>query len=184
MTVKADRMTSVWKLYELAQLGYGSKHWYADCKDWCNNLALLFQLDVDDVVDVLALTSPRVSVKRNQWLATRYLTQGKTDGMLPSIKRSLEIWDQTGQMGGKKVSAFAAAIRSYGLSDDVVLDVWMARALGIPQQRLFRLENHAKAVKRIEKVAEMCEVSAAQAQAMIWAGTVLTYGRNLSARNF
>lgn len=180
---RADRMTGVDKLQMLAEAGIGGADWYKQAHDWCKREARLHSVTLNRLIDVLAITSPRVSVAKNKRLAMQYLLWDDIRGMLPSTISALAHYEQTGEIRGPKTSAFAEAIRCAGMSRAVVLDVWMARALGVPQERLFLRANYDKAVERVNQVADRLMITPAQAQACIWSGTVLDYGYRLEARD-
>lgn len=180
---KAMRMTSAAKLHQLAQLTPQAYDWYDKAYSSAAGLAVEYDCSIDRAAAILAITSPRVSVSRNLKNAATYLRTGKLSGVIPATIKGLETYESTGKVSGPKVSAFYDAIRTGGYCDAVVLDVHMANALGIPQEKLFNKANHTKAIGRVNQVAEWMNIYPAQAQACIWSGYLLNKGYNLSVRD-
>lgn len=176
-------MTSANKLLQLAQLAPDSFDWYKKAQASARKLSYKHNVTLDRASAVLAITSPRVSVKRNLTNAATYLRTGKLSGVIPATIKGLETYERTGKVSGPKVSAFYDAIRFGGECEAVVLDVHMAAALGVDQSKLFNKANHKKAIKRVSQVAEVMNIYPAQAQACIWSGYLLNKGYNLSVRD-
>ena len=164
-------MRSVKKLTEYALGGAHGKDWYTlaelSIRRHCNSLGF----DVQTYVDVLAITSPRVNVRKNVQLTNAYmvarcnsphavapgvsppppLVHVGVAGLMRSIRSGLEHYERTGEIRGPKTSAFARAL--LGDPDAVVLDIWMARALNIPQASLAARKARDPATARGVKVA-------------------------------
>lgn len=171
------RMSSVDTLSALCEQGERGLHWYSHAKSQILEASSILSVEPQRLADLLALFSPRVSVKRNIHFAVHYVrTNTHTHDVMRSTRIAVAHYEETGIIRGPKTSAFSRAIM--GDPDAVVLDVWMARALRIPQTAFDRKPVHAKATERIAKTASRLSVSPAQAQAAIWTATVSNAGRN------
>lgn len=178
----ADRMSSVSTLVRFARMGEAHRHWYTDGVPVVHREAARLGCTARELADVLAITSPRVQVWRNVQLTRAYLVNREylrtLDGpalaqaikCVPGVAASLIHWESTGEIRGPKTSAFAEAV--LGDPDALVLDVWMSRALGVDQARLFTVANHAKVQKRMQRAAADLGWTVAETQAAVWAGII------------
>lgn len=137
--------------------------------------------------DIVAITSPRTSVKRNLWLAWGQFTGQVTNphGMLRSTRVALDYYYPTGEIRGPKTSRMARVLR--GDDNVVVVDTWMARALSVPdkQARNRSIQELAECVienvkRRIENSTTwfgypVCYWTPAETQAAVWAGYIRTH---------
>ena len=171
------RMTSVDKLEELALEGQHGKHWYEQCDHALRTMCRAEGWPVVHTAAVLGITSPRIQVSRNALYTKAYMrewvkdpdvnTHNRISGLLPMVRSGLVHYERTGEIRGPKTSAFAGACM--GDLSQVVLDVWMARALKLVDQKLFeRKQVRHKATMRINKVADRLGWEPAQVQAAIW----------------
>ncbi|HCK33887.1 MAG TPA: hypothetical protein DHW20_01830 [Gemmatimonadetes bacterium] len=188
-------MTSAARLADLAQRGIDSADWYdqaaVEIADAAKRLTdeLGRTISPKYLADILAITSPRVAVRRNIRLALAYIRSGGTvpSGILPTVAIALRRYQQDGIVRGAKVSPFARAI--LGDSQSVVLDVWMARALNIAQPKLSGLAVHRRASSRVNTAARILndrlgtDHQPAAVQAMIWASVVTDAGRAVARFN-
>lgn len=162
-------------LHKLATLGAPHKDWYASARCTIARHCGMNGWSPSRFVAVMAVLSPRCSVKRN-WDNTvavmRYgmPLQGTTRGMHASLNHLRE----TGEIRGPKTNAFARCL--LGDESALVLDVWMAKALGVPQPVVNRRDNMALAYKLCGKIAEQRGWTMAQTQAAIWCGICITSG--------
>jgi len=85
------------------------------------------------VADLLALFSPRITVRRSVRQTLNYLRTGTflLDCTI-HIQAEVQNYEATSIIRGPKTSAFARNLR--GDYYPVALDVWMARLLGVPQR--------------------------------------------------
>lgn len=154
-------MRSIHKLQQMAIMGKDNRFWYDKCRQNILDLGFPFR----KACDVVAITSPRVHVSRNLALAKYYLETGKPmQGTMLGVRKALEHYEATGEIRGPKTSAFAANLK--GDECQVTLDVWMLRALMLPERP--RKSDREKACYRIRKVSERLSWTPAQAQAAIW----------------
>jgi len=162
-------------LDNLATIGAPHRDWYAGARQTIARHCELNGWDRDRFVAVMAVLSPRCSVKRN-WDNTvafmRYgmVLQGTMRGLVASLNHLLE----TGEIRGPKTSAFARCL--LGDESALVLDVWMAKALGVPQAVVTRKDNMAAAYKLCGAIAKARGWTMAQTQAAIWCGICIKSG--------
>jgi len=171
------RMTSVNKLVELAKQGENGKHWYEECNLALRAMCLKEGWPVIHTAAILGITSPRRQVSRNAKDTKEYMrewtrlpdvnTHVRISGLMPMVRSGLVHYENTGEIRGPKTRAFAGACM--GDLTQVVLDVWMARALKLVDQKLFeRKQVRAKADRRIRQVADRLGWQPAQVQAAVW----------------
>lgn len=173
------RMASVAKLIDLALEGADGRHWYKDAAVHVRGAAFILDCDAQRLADILALLSPRVSVKRNIRFALRYVKDGKFAGdVMRTIRASVNHYELTGEIRGPKTGPFARAIM--GDLNAIVLDVWMAVAFGIDQKRFSVKRVHAECSKRIRAVAKNLGWKNAEVQAAIWYAAVRRADRHPS----
>jgi hypothetical protein len=123
-------------------------------------------------VDVLALTSPQVSVRRNVALARFWAAGGipavASAGVLPSVLAGLRYWRETGRIRGPKTGAFSRALQGDGQA--IVLDTWMARALCLEPARLGSKWARAIGEEAVRTIAAEFDWTPAEVQAAAWTG--------------
>ena len=157
----------------LAREGASGAGWYdsanVSIRAFCDRTGY----DVARVCDVLALTSPRVTVRRNVSLALAYLATGSAPGIVPSVRAALAHYEATGVIRGLKTSAFARALA--GDVDAVVIDVWMWRALGLDWPSVTP-KRYRRAAATVRGIATRADMTPAATQAAIWVATRQRYG--------
>jgi hypothetical protein len=171
-------MASVARLQQLAEAGRDHQDWYFKAAE---DIVLVCRdqgWDASRFIDVLALTSPRTSVRRNIRVAMSYMRDRSlpTD-VIAATRAALAHYEATGVIRGLKTSEFAKALR--GDLNAIVLDTWMAVAMQVDQNLYSRVWVQRYAKEQVRFVADLLGVMPAQAQAMIWAGTVREVGRNV-----
>ncbi len=170
------RMTSVSKLKELAKQGEHGRHWYEACDHALRTMCQREGWPVVHTAAILGITSPRVQVPRNALYTKAYMREWVKDpdvtthtrlaGLLPMVRSGLEHYERTGEIRGPKTSAFAGACM--GDLSQVVLDIWMARALKVSQVAFNRKPVREKATKRVCQAASQLGWEPAQVQAAVW----------------
>ncbi len=154
-----------------------SLDWYADAGAECGRYATDKGHEVSHVADVLAITSPRVTVRRNCELAMAYLATGSTAGLLPSTRAALANWEASGRrtdaIRGDKTRSFSLAIQ--GDTSAVVVDVWTVRGLGLGGRNVNR-GLYRKASATVRRLATRAGITPRAAQAALWYGTRARFG--------
>jgi len=165
-------------LLRLAREGWDYRHWYENARSEIAHCCMLQRWDPNRFTDILAITSPRVAVRRNVRLTIGYMMTGMLpEDVIRSTHAALDHYNETGEIRGPKTSAFAAALK--GDLDAVVLDTWMARALGVPHSAFGKRRIRESAARRIRFTAHLAGLMPAQMQAAVWAGAVKRAGRNV-----
>ena len=184
-------MTSAARLADLAERGVDAAGWYDQAAVEIADAAKRLTVELGRTItaqylgDILAITSPRVAVRRNIRLALAYIRSGGTipSGILPTVAIALRKYEISGIVRGAKVGPFSKAL--LGDSQAVVLDVWMSRALKIDQNKLSGLAVHRRASTRVATAARILndrlgtDHQPAAVQAMIWACVVRGAGRSV-----
>jgi hypothetical protein len=147
----------------LAREGEYGRTWYEESAESVKIYADAKGYTVKRVADILAITSPRVSVKHNITLATRYLEEGTTQGMMLGRIRALQRYDRTGEFSGPKVTAFSRALQ--GDTSVVVVDTWMLKAF---QEEKPTPKVHRHISKTVKMLATKLEWKPTETQAAIW----------------
>jgi hypothetical protein len=141
--------------------------------------------DADLFADLLAATSPRMSVKRNwraAWaLYSRWVSSGTIDvdlvpmrSHLPNVIRAFE----RQPLSGPKVQRFAANLK--GDFNVVTIDVWMCEYYGVTHKKLTpRL--YKKLERRVQDCARKHGCYPCEYQAAAWVITRLNHGRKPSS---
>jgi len=127
---------------------------------------------------VLAITSPRVPVKRNWRLAVTYLQTGQpASDTLTTTRAALAHWEKTGEIKGQKTRSFYEAL--CGNPEAVVLDVWMAKLFDVDPMTLRNKSVHGPLSNRIRSAAKRLNWEPRQVQAALWAYTIESSGRTV-----
>lgn len=158
-----------------ADSGTNMRDWYAQARTEIGRLCTREGWDYDRFVNILAVTSPRVSVLRNYKFTDHYMRTGFFYGdMMKTIRASVRHYEATGEIRGPKTSAFARNL--LGDETALVLDVWMARALGVDQAVVTRKDNLRAAYRLIGTIAGDRGWTIAETQAAIWCGVCKAHG--------
>lgn len=155
-----------------------------DLKDWYTNtypeLEKIFSVNgVPDhnkvalMIDLLAATSPRYTIKMNVERAL-FLMEAIENGWIATVKINFEA--HMGNvcrailglpLSGPKVRAFQANL--WGKSDAVTIDTWMMKALGMTRQAPDAAE-YSELSNVVREMASRVGVTPAQFQAAVWVG--------------
>lgn len=177
MAVALPRMPSPERLAPIAERGRAGRGWYGEALEQIGMASDMLGCTPVKLAGYLAVYSPRVSVKRSIRMAYHRIRTGEhTHDCMRGVQAAVEHWEATGEIRGPKTRAFNAAL--LGDESAVVLDVWMARALGIPQDLLGRITVYRKGEDRIRSVASVIGWTPAETQAALWVATVEAAGRN------
>jgi len=162
-------------LHRLATIGAPHKDWYASARGTIDRWCAQNGWSVGEFVSVMAVLSPRCSVKRNWDNTVCVMRYGAPlQGTMKGLHVSLSHLRATGEIRGPKTAAFARCL--LGDESALVLDVWMAKALGVPQAVVTRKDNLGIAYKLCGKIAGQRGWTMAQTQAAIWCGICITSG--------
>ncbi len=167
-------MRSVSKLQALALQGQHGRAWYRQCEGALRTLCARKGWGVIHAAAILGITSPRVQVPRNAKYTMAYMdaydgtvkSHLNVAGLMRGIRAALEHYERTGEIRGPKTEPFARAVLGDG--DAIVLDVWMAKALNVPQAKLRNKGIRLKAMTRVRTVAKSLGWEPAEVQAAIW----------------
>ena len=166
-------------LKALALAGEDHRHWYTKAYAKIERVCGAHGWNVERFIAILAITSPRVPVSRNWALTLAYMADGSTNGMLPNVIAGLAHYEKGGEIRGRKTGAFARAL--LGDTRAIVLDVWISRALRVPQKEFTgpRYDSHAA---RIARLAKRLGWTPVETQAALWAGIMRAH--NNTPREF
>jgi hypothetical protein len=153
------------------------RDWYGKAEHRIADLSTELEQPYERVAAVLAITSPRVHVKRNWTLATDYLSGRNMLNRLPNVSASLDIYEETGYIGGQKVRAFYRALT--GDPDAVVLDVWMAKLFDVDPMKLRNKSVYEPLTTKVVGTARRMGWEPRQVQAALWAYTMTQSGHNV-----
>ena len=154
------------KPIELARQGSEGKDWYEEAHDSVTQYAKDRGLSVKRVADILAITSPRVSVKRNVGLTVQYLERGSYEGMMIGRIRALQKYERTGEFSGPKVTQFSKALQ--GDYSAVVVDSWMIMAFGFDNTKKASMRTHKHISKVVRNHSTLLGWEPAETQAAMW----------------
>lgn len=131
---------------------------------------------VDTLAAVLAVTSPRVSVRRNIRIALRWMNgDGLFPNVMSNIAASLDKYLATGSITGPKTLPFYKAIM--GDAAAIVLDVHMADLFGVDQSKLSSKPLRQRLESTVRRVARRVAMSPRDCQAALWTGQLRRRGR-------
>lgn len=171
-------MRNIQHLLRLAREGIDGRDWYLNAQRVIHEITLQTNIPTVRLSQVLAITSPRCSVSRNVRVTKQYITQGSLPrDVIRSTRLALIHYEDTGEIRGQKTSAFARAI--LGDEDAIVLDTWMAEALGVEQKLFERKWMQSCANRRIRYGAYLVSLTPSQFQACVWTGIVRRHNRNV-----
>jgi hypothetical protein len=161
--IRADR------LERIARSGLDSSDWYARAQRDIETVCALERWNVQRVTDVIAITSPRVSVVRNIRIALQYCHNGQLfTNVVRNIGKALARYETGGALSGQKISAFSKALS--GDVSAIVLDVHIARALNVRQDDFTKPRFRAHCFRAVQRLANRLELSPRDAQAALWVG--------------
>jgi hypothetical protein len=152
--------------------------WYERAENELRAVADLAAWDLDRLVSVTCVLSPKVAVRRNLRLSFHYLETGQLlAGVVRSVRQSLDNYERTGKIVGPKISAFRAAL--LGDRQAVVSDVWIARAVRIRQEELKRRPVRESVDVLFRRLSDRTGYSPRDCQAAVWCGIILLHGRTV-----
>lgn len=143
--------------------------WYRDSRKFARGLAREHGTGLAKPAGIVAALSPQVQWGRNKLMAIEVMETGWTTGQTTAnIHKAARIWEgerPLSVLGGPKVRAFYRAIM--GDPNAVVLDTWMATAIGWPTNS-FSERQYERCAAALTKAARRCGVAPADFQAVVW----------------
>lgn len=173
--MKTIETASLSDIIALALQGVDGRFWYGVAQREVRTGAERLAVTPERFASILAVTSPRVQVKRNILMAVMYCKFGTLPGSMATTRSAVAHYEATGEIRGPKTGPFARAI--LGDEEAIVLDVWMARAFGIDQKRFGAKYVRAHCEAIIRQVANHLGWTPAQVQAAVWTAAVRRAGR-------
>jgi hypothetical protein len=173
--MNVESITSVAGVVGLAIVGQNGRGWYRDAATVIAAEAAVIGVTAERFAAVLAITSPRVRVRRNWTLTVQYLSSGSTEGIMKSTRAALAHYEIGGEIRGPKTGPFARAC--LGDPQAVVLDVWMARAFNVDPRRIGGKRLNAECTQRVQAAAGILGWTPADVQAAVWTATVRAAGK-------
>ena len=159
---------------QLANRGLDMHDWYDRAKWEIESVCQLEGWQANQFIDILAILSPRVTIRRNIRSAFVYFGQEHRmlRNALPNVITCLEKYLENGIIGGRKVPFFARAL--HGDQSSITLDTWMSYALldvESPHIKYFRRKrSFDSACKLVSDVGDIVGLSPRDCQAAIWCG--------------
>lgn len=162
------------RLEPLIFAGMSHAGWYQDVRKAAVDI---WGADADDWLSLFALTSMNASVAANVTLATKAMGQllrcEPFDGYLSTVAQSLEDYRNGLWTGGRKITNFRANL--LGNLEQVTVDRWIVRAQG-GKRAPKTAEEYSSYSVPIRMMAQKLGMAPAEAQAAVWAGTLLDAG--------
>lgn len=165
------------KKYLEAGLAVHGQHWYRREGRALKTFAWQEGINPNRFIDLIALFSPRIQLKRDLRNTLFYVrTGGFAHDVMRNVKIAVQHYEKTAEIRGLKCGAFARALK--GDNEAVVLDTHMAGILGLDQKIFGTKSGYGYGVQRIMKYARRCGLAPAETQAALWCGKILLENRN------
>ncbi len=165
-------------LDQLYAHGREGANWYDKTHESLNSM--LGKERADQLIDMLAATSPNASVRANVTLAIKALEQAESgeefSGFLGDVIGSLKKAAAGEEFGGLKVRSFAKALK--GDPDAVVVDRWVMRAFGFPEGKTPSPKVYNHIADLIRARAKANGVTPREYQAALWRAAKSIGGRS------
>lgn len=157
--------------------------WYYRARAALHTIADRYQWDYGTWVDLVAITSPRLSVKQNLRFAYRTMA-GLTlpDEGLASTRAALTHYRNTGLIRGAKTRRFSDALR--GSDNVVIVDSWLAKGLSVDPRHARHLSVQGRAEHVIGHMAKERHLTLSDTTACVWAGVIRTLTGKDSVPNY
>jgi len=152
------------------------KIWYSQAEGELYQVAYENGWNPEDFAGIIAVTSPKVSVRRNIRQALEIMGNSRYfDSVLSNVVSSVEHYVVTGVIRGRKTSAFRDAL--LGDQTALVLDSHMSNVFRIPQATIFRKDNYSKILRVIVRLSRRHKLTISQTQASLWCGQLQATGK-------
>jgi len=163
------QMPNAKKLLAHFDSGKADMGWYDKTHE---EVSKLFGKDTDLMLKLLAATSTNSTVKSNTTLALKAYYKIKAgepinDGFLPVVVKQINRVINGEPLEGRKIDNFAKALT--GDENAVVVDRWMMRAFGFPENKLAASPHEYDVIEHaVKEMAQRAGVTPRQMQASIW----------------
>lgn len=163
-------MKSIAELKAIAADNLDGQNWYTLAQSEIRVICQLENWRVEQFTGILSVTSPRCSVRRNVRIALQYCGTGRIlNNVMRSVRRSIEIFNDSGEIRGPKTSTFNRAL--LGDASAVVLDSHMANLFEVRQSIAFRRKGDIKHWSKIvADIAAEIDLTPSACQACLWYG--------------
>lgn len=164
----ARRLLAVWRAATRREKTAGAR-WYAEATRTAKTLARRYGVSHATAAGVMAAISPRLTWKYNVKAAEMILaTASRVPGVFrASLVKALRILSGERPLqvlSGPKVRAFYRVLM--GDESHAVVDVWMARAVGVKPEHVTR--QYDEISQAIELAAQSARTTVARMQATAW----------------
>jgi len=165
-------------LAKLASTALDYANWYDIANRDIHIASNRLGFNPDRFADIIAITSPRISVRKNIRRAITYMQTGILGSdLIRSTHAAIDHYEQTGCIRGAKTYPFSLALK--GNKYAIVLDVWMSVAFEINQRRFDNKSVHKECCRRIKQTAKLLNMKPAATQACIWCAIVREHHRTI-----
>ncbi|MES2156057.1 MAG: hypothetical protein V4510_13065 [bacterium] len=164
-----ELVTSLLTHYEEAGTDHAAG-WYREARSYARALTREHGGGLGRAAGIIAALSPQISWGVNKRLAAQVMEHGwPQEGCLRlSEQRAHDIWmgdRPLAVLGGPKTRAFYRAIM--GDEDAVVLDTWMATAMGWPHNA-FSARQYERCERALREAAAVTSLAPSAFQAIVW----------------
>jgi len=151
---------------------------YINNKNWYKNSNKLIKKHFKKhnlFIDILSITSPRTSVKRNCTNAIKTYNQITNKQKLTAqygithktTKRNIDLMLKTNKFSGYKINSFSNALKLKD-TNNIVIDTWMLKAFNL--KRKSPLKNDVEHINTtVKTIAKKLNLKPYEVQACIWA---------------
>jgi len=150
---------------------------YINNKDWYKNSNKLIKKRFKEYnlfIDILSITSPRTSVKRNCTNAIETYNQVLNNQKLTvqyglthaNTKRNIDLMLKSNKFKGQKVNSFSNALKLKD-NNNIVIDTWMLKAFNL--KRKSPLKNDIEHINTtVKTIAKKLNLKPYEVQACLW----------------
>ncbi len=161
-------------LETLLVAGIENALWYEASNDSARRFCNRHGIDLGEFLAIVAITSPRVVVKRNAFLAMQYFLDNSTETMMGQRVRAIAKYHKTAMLSGPKIIQFN---RSLLLQSSVTIDIWMSRVFmgtsdkgALMKTTKYWTDRREAAQRIVRKMGDRHGLKDYQAQAAVWCG--------------
>lgn len=168
--IKSNLNINEKRLVDLCYRGVDfGRDWYARANKQLQTIADEFNTSIDTVAMLASGYSVRTSVLRSIKFTIWHLRHGTRPPGSMAMVYDLSIAGlNRGYHNGPKIEAFRRCL--LGCSDSLVLDTWIAKAINVPQSKLYQKSVYPTILGAFQSVSDNAGLSIAECQACIWVG--------------